>query len=1181
MSKIKYAHKHERRLDTDFAQSMLGRESPTDLIVPNQDIVEIGHLIDMQHIRKLDLSFNPISDLNGLDQLNQLRYFSAYCCKLDNLDFVDNINKLENLIVHQNNITEFSENMKCLIKLKELRADKNKIKSIQNLKGCTSLCVLDLSWNNLTSIDGISGLQSLQELRVNNNHITTLKPLVGLPSLIELQIVSNSLRSLDGLQNVPTLETVHAEHNMINSLVIPKTSSHVGEKINKGLNKNKNNSNSSLVFGGMPHLSEMYLTGNRISTLAGPDSLGHELEVLELANNALIDPLAIVGILKGFKMLSELRIAGNPCTDGSMATMAHDNMHLNIANGLAKECNMLRSVDDLVIVNGRVVTHNDDNSNKEKEKPQPFSTWETNDDGETSADESAPVTARSTLENDIEVKDDDEKSYETSDDEEDQVGVNGEQAGHFRNRGEAIPDPNEHQEGRNAPRLNLEYVLTKEEIAAMEGEFTDLIGTIRQRMEEAAHEYEAEPEAESMYEGEFSGGFNSEEAAANIRVAEAIRAEKEAEEEALELQRQEERKREALRQANMKQEEAKIVADRIKLILKSRVPVPQDATISNIAEKRAAAITGKGKSKSQARITDKNMRGLMRKYNKRDTNSRVSEVDAVNQLEQALPRSRGGSADAQSRRQALDDEIMKMEHEFSSNAVIDDNDDIDVMSVGTAASSTGSLSSTSKTRKIPGTSRSKKIKPRPLLDGPGPMGSGLSLHGSRTKRSHYGKSAPSKSMQISNSNTSVGVSEISSGFGGALSSTSKLPLAMDQSGGNNSSNDSNGPSSPLQRQEELLGVGNASGQGRYEDVDAVKRAQRLLSSNTQKMVDLSLAEGWTEEAALAGSPVMDRDLPMTNPKLSPQRPTNSSSSGSPKKYQIRDSNMPVSPIHTARNGSSDSLTEFDTNMDVDDAAIPDTADVINDSSGGKDEIDIASFQADVEARSLAMRQGAGTGFNAFTGVMSRVADPRFGNRSQGLSLTTSVTPNGTSNGPLSHSLPGSRSTTPNTDNEQYQKQVEIQAKLNRSDSMPGSTPNKVPLLALNNMSLEDTKENQRPGPPASAGVKAMNFISNSHGQQSLSSPNLRYPGMDDDLDDLMLSGRSTGDRPLSARLLGQGPRQRPPSGNSRFRIPQNAKALLATKNDTDELIADSLTALSTATVDTLDVQDVQVMDIHA
>ena len=60
------------------------------------------------------------------------------------------------------------------------------------------------------------------------------------------------------------------------------------------------------------------------------------------------------------------------------------------------------------------------------------------------------------------------------------------------------------------------------------------------------------------------------------------------------------------------------------------------------------------------------------------------------------------------------------------------------------------------------------------------------------------------------------------------------------------------------------------------------------SDSKQKMTELSLTEGWTEEAALAGSPVMDRDLPMTNPKLSPQRPTNSSPSDSPKKIQIRD-----------------------------------------------------------------------------------------------------------------------------------------------------------------------------------------------------------------------------------------------------------------------------------------------------
>ena len=103
----------DRALDDALARSMIGRESPNDLIVDDQNITRIGesyhlssslsythtlihslcyrsigNLCDVgTNIRKFSVSFNTIAcgSLDGIDQLPQLRHLSAYSCGLKSL----------------------------------------------------------------------------------------------------------------------------------------------------------------------------------------------------------------------------------------------------------------------------------------------------------------------------------------------------------------------------------------------------------------------------------------------------------------------------------------------------------------------------------------------------------------------------------------------------------------------------------------------------------------------------------------------------------------------------------------------------------------------------------------------------------------------------------------------------------------------------------------------------------------------------------------------------------------------------------------------------------------------------------------------------------------------------------------------------------------------------------------
>jgi len=242
-------------------------------------------------------------------------------------------------------------------------------------------------------------------------------------------------------RQVPTLESIHAEHNMLTTARVPYSTTHMGRvPITKkavmgsgedGVMVAARTSSSAAAGGssgneqhGMPHLSEMYLAGNRITSLASMDSLGHCAEVIDLSNNALADALAVVAALKQMHKLSELRLAGNPCV---LEGMLH-----SVAESLAHDCGVLQMVDDLVIVGGRVVGV----GSPQKAPVQAFHTWEREvDDGE---GESAPSTQRSTAA--PPAADD-----EDADSEDDEEFLKDETVGTFRQRGESIPDANVHQ----------------------------------------------------------------------------------------------------------------------------------------------------------------------------------------------------------------------------------------------------------------------------------------------------------------------------------------------------------------------------------------------------------------------------------------------------------------------------------------------------------------------------------------------------------------------------------------------------------------------------------------------------------------------------------------------------------------------------------------------------------------
>jgi Leucine-rich repeat (LRR) protein len=343
----------DRVLDSKLAISLIGSESPNDLIINNEDITRVGNLCEVPFLRKLNISFNNILTLDGIDQLPQLRILYAYSCNLDNIMCLQTTSKLEQLFLQDNKISHLVPSFSVLLKLQHLRLDNNKITMIENLQNCSNLKVLDLSRNNISNIEPLNGLQNLSELLLNNNNIKSVGTLRGLPSLKELDLSHNQIKAVDfGVlaAQLPSLETINLNHNVIAMLVHTSVGS---TSANTAANTKKKTKSVGVVQ--LPptaelKLLELYLSGNRIKSLSALSSLHDSLEVLDISNNSFPcppNPAAeeLLNTVCKFTLLTELRMNNNDCCGDT------EYMRRLVAM-VTSACSQLTAVDGLSIVQG-------------------------------------------------------------------------------------------------------------------------------------------------------------------------------------------------------------------------------------------------------------------------------------------------------------------------------------------------------------------------------------------------------------------------------------------------------------------------------------------------------------------------------------------------------------------------------------------------------------------------------------------------------------------------------------------------------------------------------------------------------------------------------------------------------------------------------------------------------------
>ncbi|KAF7981491.1 hypothetical protein HWV62_33549 [Athelia sp. TMB] len=269
--------------------------------------------------------------------------------KLDSLCF--HLLNLENLDLSNNDI-DCLRQLECLRHLRELRADGNKITSLDGLQKMdglaklslqkngvkdvdlaryhwTRLEMLNLSGNKIEGIDGLASLPSLIALNLDHNSLGDFETGGPMPRLRILRVSGNRLRRLN-VASFPNLRTLYADNNALTSLV---KADRLAKLENLSL-RNQNGKGFHLSTREIRDVKRLYLSGNalqggfieepcynlvylelaacRLSTLpANMAQLAPNLRVLNLNYNFIEDARPLEGLTRLKKLtLIGSRLAG-------------------------------------------------------------------------------------------------------------------------------------------------------------------------------------------------------------------------------------------------------------------------------------------------------------------------------------------------------------------------------------------------------------------------------------------------------------------------------------------------------------------------------------------------------------------------------------------------------------------------------------------------------------------------------------------------------------------------------------------------------------------------------------------------------------------------------------------------------------------------------------------------------
>ncbi|MDW3193809.1 MAG: COR domain-containing protein [Cytophagales bacterium] len=137
---------------------------------------------------ELNLGGNPLKSLSFLKQLPKIKSLYLHGTNTSNID-LSRQKELEDLILGDNNIDDISF-LDQLNKIEVLNLSNNQITDISPLKNLKGLVELNLSYNKIVNIDHVNSLTRLEYLNLASNEIRDLSRLVPLLKRTKLDVNS-------------------------------------------------------------------------------------------------------------------------------------------------------------------------------------------------------------------------------------------------------------------------------------------------------------------------------------------------------------------------------------------------------------------------------------------------------------------------------------------------------------------------------------------------------------------------------------------------------------------------------------------------------------------------------------------------------------------------------------------------------------------------------------------------------------------------------------------------------------------------------------------------------------------------------------------------------------------------------------------------------------------------------
>ncbi|SMF17628.1 leucine-rich repeat domain-containing protein [Pseudobacteriovorax antillogorgiicola] len=149
-------------------------------------------LVKLEETKTMSLRRTGLVDLTGVQWLTGASYLKLSQNRIENIDALSEMDKLESLDISRNRITDLSP-LRRLSHLSSLRAGDNGLSSLVGVEGLTNLSYLSIARNQVSDLSHLESLENLEVLAIGDNQVTDLSPIANLKNLKTVTLAFNRI----------------------------------------------------------------------------------------------------------------------------------------------------------------------------------------------------------------------------------------------------------------------------------------------------------------------------------------------------------------------------------------------------------------------------------------------------------------------------------------------------------------------------------------------------------------------------------------------------------------------------------------------------------------------------------------------------------------------------------------------------------------------------------------------------------------------------------------------------------------------------------------------------------------------------------------------------------------------------------------------------------------------------